>query len=181
MKDDANALWPQRQPGPLADLLGARIDQYYALDAAAPLTGALGEGETDIWAETIEPRAKDVEVIERYGPSNGWLDGKAAAVTRRVGKGRITYVGAWPDEAVMHGFAQRLLEEAKVTPVVPDAPAALEVMERAGGGKRVLVLINHGNAPLRPMLPLGAKPVTGDLRDGALPAHGIAVVALPAG
>jgi beta-galactosidase len=181
MKDDANALWPQRQPGPLAELLGARVDQYYAMDAAAPLTGVLGNGETNIWAETIEPRAKDVEVLERYGASNGWLDGRPAAVTRRVGKGRITYFGAWPDEAMMRAFAQRLLDEAKVVPVIPDAPAALEVMERAGGGKRALVIINHGDTPLRPALPAGAKPVAGDLRDGTLPAHGIAVVALASG
>ena len=53
-----------------------------------------------------------------------------------------------------------------MAPVVPDAPAALEVMERAGVGKRVLVLINHGDTPLRPSLPGGAKPVSGDLREG---------------
>ncbi|AJP74023.1 beta-galactosidase [Sphingomonas hengshuiensis] len=178
MKDDANALWPQRQPGPLAELLGARVEQYYALDAAAPLTGSLGAGETAIWAETLVPEAKDVEILERYGPSNGWLDGKPAAVTRRVGKGRITYVGVWPDEAMLRGFAQRLLDAAGVAPVVPDAPPALEVMERAGNGRRALVLINHGATPLRPALPAGAVPVTGDLRDGVLPAHGVAVVAL---
>src|SRR3546814_16641222 len=41
MKDDANALWPQRQPGPLAALLGARVAQYYALDDGVGITGAI--------------------------------------------------------------------------------------------------------------------------------------------
>ena len=31
MKNDDNGLQPQRQPGPLADLLGGRVEQYYAL------------------------------------------------------------------------------------------------------------------------------------------------------
>ena len=32
MKDEFNSLNPQRQPGPLAEALGARVEQYYALD-----------------------------------------------------------------------------------------------------------------------------------------------------
>ena len=31
MKDEDNGLQPQRQPGPLAELLGGRVEQYYAL------------------------------------------------------------------------------------------------------------------------------------------------------
>ena len=31
MKDEDNGLQPERQPGPLADLLGGRVEQYYAL------------------------------------------------------------------------------------------------------------------------------------------------------
>ncbi|MGA1982452.1 MAG: beta-galactosidase [Acidobacteriaceae bacterium] len=33
MKDEFNSLNPQRQPGPLVDALGGRVEQYYALDA----------------------------------------------------------------------------------------------------------------------------------------------------
>ncbi len=38
MKDEDNSLFPQRQPGPLVDLLGARVEQFYALDKPVPLT-----------------------------------------------------------------------------------------------------------------------------------------------
>jgi beta-galactosidase len=41
-----------------------------------------------------------------YGESNGWLDGQPAAMTRKVGKGRITYIGAWMDEKAMLTAAQ---------------------------------------------------------------------------
>jgi hypothetical protein len=42
MKDEFNALLPQRQPGYLADALGARVEQYYALEKDVPLSGAWG-------------------------------------------------------------------------------------------------------------------------------------------
>ena len=42
MKDDDNALWPQRQPGPLVDLLGGRVEQYYALVDTVPVEGKWG-------------------------------------------------------------------------------------------------------------------------------------------
>jgi hypothetical protein len=31
MKDEDNSRWPQRQPGPLVSLLGARVEQYMSL------------------------------------------------------------------------------------------------------------------------------------------------------
>ncbi|MEH3158106.1 MAG: beta-galactosidase [Sphingomonas taxi] len=179
MKDDANALWPQRQPGPLAALLGAHVEQYYALDAPVPLAGESGSDTATIWAETLAPDRADVTVQARYAPSNGWLDGKPAIVTRRVGKGRITYVGAWLEPEGMTRLASRLLAEAGIAPVLPNVPDTLEVMERSGAGRRTLILINHAAAPVRPPLPAGARAVTGDLADGMLPGHGVAVVALP--
>ncbi|MGH8297568.1 MAG: beta-galactosidase, partial [Steroidobacteraceae bacterium] len=57
MKDAWNALWPQRQPGPLTTLLGGRVRQYYALDAPVPLSGVLGSGQASIWAEALSRRA----------------------------------------------------------------------------------------------------------------------------
>ena len=46
MKDDDNGLWPQRQPGPLTDLLGGRVEQYYALVDPVPVEGKWGAGES---------------------------------------------------------------------------------------------------------------------------------------
>ena len=91
------ALWPQRQPGPLAELLGGRVEQYYALVDPVPIEGKWGTGESPLWAELLSAKDADVEVLMRYGKSNGWLDGQPAAITRKVGKGRITYIGAWLD------------------------------------------------------------------------------------
>src|SRR5581483_2383598 len=51
MKDQYNALLPQRQPGHLLDALGARVEQYYALEKEFPVIGNWGTGKTRIWAE----------------------------------------------------------------------------------------------------------------------------------
>ncbi|MBB4839937.1 beta-galactosidase [Sphingomonas kyeonggiensis] len=173
MRDDANALWPQKQPGPLAGLLGAEIAQYYALDESVGVTGAVA-GKATIWAEDIMPIAKDVQVRATYADKHGWLDGKPAIVTRKVGKGSITYVGAWLDPAAMAQLATSLLADAKVTPILPGADPDLEIAVRAGGGKRVLIAINHGKQAHPLALPAGAKPAGGDWADGQVAAHGIA-------
>lgn len=178
MKDDANALWPQRQPGPLSPFLGARVAQYYALDAPIKANGALGDATASIWAEELQPQAGDVAVIERYGAANGWLDGKPAVVTRKVGKGSITYVGAWFDAATLDRLAAGVLVDTHIAPILADAPDGVEVDERVGDGRRVLVLINHNAMPARLALPTGAHAVVGDYANGGLPAHGVAVVLL---
>jgi beta-galactosidase len=178
MKDDANALWPQRQPGPLQVLLGARVEQYYALDQTVPATGELGEATASIWAESLQPQAADVKVIERYGKADGWLDGKPAMVMCAVGKGTITYVGAWFDTAALDRLASGLLNDAHVAPILDGVPDGVEVDERSGDGRHVLVLINHNDAPVTLALPAGARLVVGDYRDNGLPAHGVALVSL---
>lgn len=177
MKDDANALWPQRQPGPLADLLGAQVEQYYALNEPVGVKGAVN-GTASIWAEELKPAAGDVEVLATYDNAGGWLDGKPALVSRKVGQGRITYLGAWLEPSAMRQLADRLLGEAQVQPLVPNAHPDLEISERAGKGKRVMIVINHGGEarPLTP--PAGAKQSQGQWKDGQMAAHGIALFEL---
>ncbi|UIJ45241.1 beta-galactosidase [Sphingomonas cannabina] len=178
MKDDANALWPERQPGPLAKLLGARVEQFYALDEGVGITGSIA-GTASIWAEALAPEATDVRTLATYTDPGGWLDGKPAIVTRKVGRGSITYVGAWLDPDTMAKLATTLLADAGVKPLIADAHPDLEIAERTGAGKRVLIVINHGAVahPLTP--PAGAKPAGGDWTNGQVAAHGVALFQLP--
>ncbi|WP_296616952.1 beta-galactosidase [Sphingomonas sp.] len=174
MKDDADALWPQRQPGPLVDLLGARVEQFYALDQGVGITGSI-DGNASIWAEALTPIAPDVRTLATYRDAGGWLDGKPAIVTRRVGRGSITYVGAWLDAATMAKLAANLLADARIAPIVASADPDLEIAERAGAGKRLVIVINHGNVAHPITLPAGASPVESDWADGRIAAHGVAL------
>ncbi len=142
MKDQDNALEVERQPGPLVDLLGARVEQWYALERPVPIEGVWGAGMDELWAEQMSTKTPDAEVLMRYGKSNGWLDGQPAAVTRRMGKGRITYVGARLDAPTMAAAAKWMVETSGLTVVMPGIPDGVEVSVRSGAGKRVVILEN---------------------------------------
>lgn len=175
MKDDANALWPQRQPGPLEPLLGARVEQFYALDQPVKLTGAFGAGEAAIWAEWLSPEAEDVEVLARYDDPAGWLDKKPAILSRPVGRGRITYVGAWLQPDMMRRLAEKLMADEGIGPILSTDSDDVEIGARSGAGKTVLIAINHGDEPQPLRSPVGAERIAGTVTNGALPAHGVAV------
>jgi beta-galactosidase len=138
MKDKHSSLWPLRQPGPLRPMLGAHVEEFFALDTPVPL---LPSGEAKIWAEWLQGDLPDVEVKWRYGVANGWLDGKAAVVSRRIGTGSITYLGGWFDDQTMMTLAKEWAAHSKLTrfPV----PAGVEVGCRVGDQGECYVLINH--------------------------------------
>jgi beta-galactosidase len=185
MKDVDNALQSNRQPGPLEDALGGRVEQFYALDQSVPVMGTWGTGKASVWAEQLSAQASGAKVLMTYGRSNGWLDGQPAVMTRKYGKGDITYVGALLDEALTHSMVETRLAEAGVSPVLPGLPDGVELMPRDGAnGLIVWILTNHNQTPVK----------IDPLRDGIelltqtklhsrgqkieLPAHGVAVYEL---
>ncbi|PKP93387.1 MAG: beta-galactosidase, partial [Alphaproteobacteria bacterium HGW-Alphaproteobacteria-16] len=173
MKDGFNRLHEQRQPGPLAELLGARVEQYYAL--LDPVE--VGMGKAEIWAEQLQVQAPDVATLLRYGKANGWLDGKPAAATRKVGKGRITYVGALIDDAVMRRLIGDALAGAQVATDFA-VPEDVELMTRQGQGRRVVILINHGREARTVNLPPAMTDVLagGSVRSVEVAPEGVAVL-----
>ena len=178
MKDDDNSLQPERQPGPLATLLGGRVEQYYALTSPVPVTGNWGSGESPLWAELLSTKDSATEVLMRYGKSNGWLDGQPAAITRKVGNGRITYIGAWLDPKTMAAAAKWMIDSSGVKPALGPVPAGVEVSARHGAHGVVYILINFSATPQRIALP---APMTDVLEGGSkqsitLPRYGVAVL-----
>ncbi len=154
MKDQYNALQSARQPGRLlAPLLGGDVVEFYALEKPVPVSGDVATGEAKTWAEMLETTNPATEVLLRFDKSNGWLDGQPAVISRRVGAGRITYVGGQFDENVMRGLAQWMVQTSGVTPVLPDVPDGVEVCRRVARGREVLVVINHTTAPQTIALP----------------------------
>ena len=190
MKNSYNGLHPQQQPGPLAAALGARVTQFYALDHVVPvlLQESHGEasGEANIWAETLAQTASDSRVLARYGVSNGWLDGEPAAVTRRVGKGSLTYLGAYLDSASLDTLIGSFLAESNVRSMVPGVPKGVEVCVR-NGPRNVIILLNHNTSAVTVQLPasLNATSLLPSVRIAGnqvvLSAHGVAVLSTTAG
>ena len=131
-----------RQPGYLAEPLGARVEQFYALENAIPVDGSLGTGEASMWAEQLKTTSADAEVLLKYGPSNGWLDGQPCVVSRHFGKGRITYIGAVLDDQLVAAAADWMVKNSDIEPAFGPVPDGVEVSRRTGEGKTVFVLIN---------------------------------------
>ncbi len=178
MKNEFNALNTERQPGPLVTTLGGRVEQFYALLDDAPVAGKWGSGRATIWAEAMEAKAGDCEVLMRYGPGNGWLDNQPAVITRRVGRGRITYIGALFDAALMRATAKALMEDAAVNSPTLPVPTGVEVCRRVGKGGEVFVVLNHGGATAEFALPGKMANVLegGEVSGLKLPPHGVAVL-----
>lgn len=177
MKDDDNSLQTQRQPGPLTELLGGRVEQYYALLDPIPVEGRFGSGQARLWAELLSTKDSKTEVIETYGRSNGWLDGQPAAITRQVGRGRITYIGAWFDEAGMNAAAKWMTDISGVKPALGPVPEGIEVYPRTGEHGTVFILVNLGKNEQAVLLPSAMTDVLegGSKQTVTLPQYGTAV------
>lgn len=183
MKDDDNSLWPQRQPGPLVEALGGRIEQYYALTDPVPVSGNWGESKSELWAEMLSAKSPETQVLMRYGKSNGWLDDQPAAISRKVGKGRITYIGVWLDPKAMSNAARWMLQESNVKPAFgPELPEGVEVSVRYGDNKKaVVILVNCTKSKQAIKLPGAMADVLngGSLSVVQLAPYGVAVLAQP--
>jgi beta-galactosidase len=177
MKDEYNSLWPGRQPGPLAPDLGGRVEQFYALLEDVPVQGRWGAGKATIWGEALS--ADGAEVLMRYGAGNDWLDGQPAVLSRAVGKGRITYIGALLDRTVMRTAIEKMTEAAGLHPALGAVPETVEVCRRTGAGGDVFILINHARQPATVTLPRPMRNVLADSPAGAvvtLPRYGVAIL-----
>ena len=154
MKDEFNAVNPQRQPGPLAGALGGHVVQYYALLPAPLIAVTAPDGATgtaDTWAETLAATAPDTRIDLVYGPGNGWLTGKPAMITRTIGSGSISYLGTLLSPDLLRSLLQRAAAQAGVAPPAQHLPPEVELCVRAatsqGKIRRVFILINHSDTP----------------------------------
>jgi len=181
MKDEDNTLFTERQPGPLVDLLGANVAQWYALDKPVPVSGAWGAGESKLWAEQIVVQSPETKTLMSYGKSNGWLDGQPAAVTRKVGQGSITYLGMSLEGATAEAAAKWMLAEAGVANALPALPEGVDLAIRSGGGKKILILTNYNATPQTIKLASSMREIlTGTMASAiTLPQYGVAVLSAP--
>jgi beta-galactosidase len=113
-----------------------------------------------------------IEVLETYGKSNGWLDGKPAAITRKVGKGRITYIGAWLDGSAMTAAAKWMADMSGVKPALGAVPEGVE------DHGTVYILLNLSKTEQTVSLPSAMNDVLegGSKQSLKVPIYGIAVL-----
>lgn len=178
VRDDEGSLLQPGQLGPLEDMLGARIDLAEVPPAPIAMNGPLGTAQAQIWAERITPQAADVEPLYNYGKADGWLDNSPGVVTRKVGKGRITYVGAWLDDAALGKLLAWACRQSDVMPHWNAIPEGVEVNARKGKGGMVYTLVNWSEKTAKIALPRPMQDMLHDgaVRDYSLPRFGVAVL-----
>ena len=182
MKDGDNSLRVERQPGPLSALLGGRVEQFYALAAPVVVDGDMLHTDASIWAEELSVSSPETKVILRYGKSNGWLDGKPAVISRRIGRGSITYVGTVFDETAMRTLTGWLLAQSHVTVAPLLVPDGVEASTRVGKDRMVHILVNFADKEVTVHLPSTMKDemYTGhNVQQIVLPVSGVAVLSEP--
>ena len=171
-------------PGPLAafaNLLGARVDQTHVPAEPISLTGVVGPATAKIWAERIVVEKADVTTLLRYPPSSDWLDNAPAIVTRTVGKGRITYIGAWLDDAALRRTLAWAATKADVHPLLANVPDGVEITARDKAGKRLIVAINWAQLPKTLTLPVAQTDLLTGTRatEFTLAPYGVRVIETP--
>jgi len=98
---DRNAhLWEGKYSAPITDLIGANVKNYDALpDHYKALVSFKNKNyEWNNWGDILEAH-KNTEVLAAY--ANQFYKDQAAIVSKKIGKGSITYIGVDTDEGIL--------------------------------------------------------------------------------
>jgi len=159
--DESDRIHPGGYPGPLREVLGLRVEEFWPMAARAkqPVRGGpVGETEADLWSEVIH--LEGAEAVARF--SGGELDGLPAVTRHVLGAGTAWYVGTRLPNAAMRSLMDSVREGAGVEPVLPGLPAGVQTTVREapgredGAGSRYVFLLNHGAGEAEVQLPYAA-------------------------
>ncbi|WP_188758548.1 beta-galactosidase [Edaphobacter acidisoli] len=181
MKDEHNSRWSERQPGPLAKLLGAHVEQYMSLNDPVAVSGDWGDASASMFAEQLKVDNPDTQVLMRWLAPNSWLDGEPSAVSRTVEKGSIAYIGAWMDSATTKRAVEWMLKGSAASPDLFPVPEGVEVFHRRGADKNIFIVGNYSTSPTHVKLPRSMQDVLAGKESETLnlPAFGVAVLMAP--
>ena len=153
LKDWNNVFYTDIPPcGGLSDLLGTTVQpapfrfgrvempaKHVTLAADAPFAPGLSFGHQGIF-DNLEPaQARAIACHE---------DGKVAVTLNNYGQGMAMYVGCQPEEAFYTRLVEWLIHSGKLEPVL-QTEADVEVTMRAGGGHRLIFVLNHHAEPVQ--------------------------------
>ncbi|GAB7033030.1 beta-galactosidase [Streptomyces sp. NPDC021749] len=180
--DAHDRVHPGGYPGPLRELLGLRVEEFWPLDTGR--TVGVGDGaytgRADLWSESVD--LEGAQALARF--TDGDLAGRPAVTRHAHGRGTAWYVATRLDPALLRAVLDDVRAEAGVAPVLPGLPPAVQATVREGTDVRYLFLLNHGAeaadvALPRPHRDALARPdgaPAGPVERITLPPRGVAVL-----
>jgi beta-galactosidase len=148
-KDPHGHLWKAHNQEPVWDLIGAQITEFDHLPAQYPGKVAY-EGNEYLWYKWGDWLTPDegTETLARY--TDQFYAGTAAAVSRNLGRGRVTYIGVHTnDGALEKKIVQRMFETSGTKTM--DLPPYVFVEWRDG----FWVAVNYASEAYT--LPMGSR------------------------
>jgi beta-galactosidase len=154
-KDKTGHLFEAPWAGMVAPLAGAEVELFDCLlDDARGLVRMGGRGYAwRAWADILAP-AEGTETLAVY--ADQFYAGKAAVVTRRLGRGSVTYVGAASIDGDLERDAMRAVYE-RAGVEAASYPPGVYVEWRDG----FFVAVNYSSRPHAVPLPPGSRIVLG--------------------
>jgi beta-galactosidase len=134
-------------PGPLRELLGIAVDEYWPLADDASVAVDLPGAEPTAaraWTEVLE--CTSAEPIGWY--RGGSADGHPALTRKRTGRGSARYLGAVLEPGGLRHVMAGLLADAGI-PAHYDGERTLEVVTRTGPRADYTFVLNHREQPAR--------------------------------
>lgn len=154
-KDREGHFFEAAWAAPLMRLVGARLNFFDMLvpGVNGTITSHGKNYAWNTWADVLEPES-GTETLAHY--TDQFYAGKAAAVTRTLGKGSISYIGVDSSQGDFErDMLKRIYTKAKVKTL--DLPAGVVIEWRDG----FFVAVNYSNASYTLPLPKNAKVLLG--------------------
>jgi beta-galactosidase len=155
-KNRNGVLWESKWAAPIASLIGAEIEGFDVMleDGKGTVRTAENAFGWNNWGDILNPFGS-TESLGVYG--NDFYAGKSAAVTRRHGKGTVTYIGVDTDDGGFEKAAmKRVYSDAGIA--IKDYPPGVFVDWRDG----FWVGVNYSSENYKLELPADAKLIIGD-------------------
>ena len=154
-KDKNGHFFEVNWSAPIVPLIGADVEFFDML--VADVNGTVKAGENsykwNTWADVLNPK-KGTEVLATY--EDQFYKGNAAATTRKLGKGTVTYVGVESNDGDFERQIVRTIY-SRANVAIEDLPKGVFIEWRDG----FYVGVNYTSEPINLPIPKGSKIVVG--------------------
>jgi beta-galactosidase len=150
--DESGAIFPGGYPGPLAEILGLRVDEFDPLKpgmkngirVSEPLGPLKGRYRCSLWCDVVVAGA--ARPLAAF--TEDYYRGCPCLTVNQRGSGRAFYLATRPEARFLKDFFRGLLRQLGVQPPLP-APPGVEVTRRASPQGALLFVLNHNDTRVR--------------------------------